>query len=208
MARGASGGYGNGTVGQPGGTPALADATGPTLLRAGCSGQLGGTGTINPSPGSPGVGGGAIYIVAGSNLTLSATSIINVSGSGGFPALARGGGGGGGAGGMIVLYAPAISGSGTKLVANGGAGSTGAGTSSITGSPAGEDPNPSSPNTSAAGVAGPEGTGTGGGGYSTSAAALPGGDAATYGGGGGAGYIQSNVAISGSITSPALTVVP
>jgi hypothetical protein len=211
MTRGGGGGYGNGSTGQPGGTPALAEASAPMLLRAGCSGQTGGEGGVNPSPGARGLGGGAIYAVAGSSIMLSATSIINVSGSGGGSPIVGGGGGGGGSGGMLVLYAPSISGSGAKLVANGGSGSTGA-TNSSNPSPAGRDPDPTSPGTSATGVAGANGTGIGGSGYSTSAAAQPGGNSATGfgggGGGGGGGYIQSNVAITGAITSPAVSLVP
>jgi hypothetical protein len=209
ITRGGNGGVGNASSAVAGGTSPLAETTGPTRLRPGCVGQNGGTGSTNGGLGGGGLAGGVIYLVAGSTISLGPNAILNVSGSGGSGGHTRAGGGGGGSGGMLVLYAPTISAMGAKLVANGGAGGTG-GAGSSTSSPSGSDPTGTSPSTPAAGVAGATGTGTGGSGYASSSAAQSGANGAASfgggGGGGGGGFIQSNVALTGAVASPAVSV--
>lgn len=203
MTQGGFGGIGNGDNNVHGGTPANIDST-PVVLRGGCAGQKGANG--NQSAGSPGNGGGAIYLVAGSTISITTGNGINASGAGGMHGGHSSGGSAGGAGGMILLYAPTIEATGAALVANGGGASSGG-----DGSGNGNDGNdPSTAMTAATGGMGPGGDGgrggiltTGGSGGGVGAGTQGGG-----GGGGGVGYIRSNVMLSDVIASPAPDVVP
>lgn len=136
---GAGGGAGGsfGTVGAAGGTGsdtggAGANPTGAPQpiagLRGGCLGSAGGRangGNANDA-GAAGNGGGALYLFAGTSISITAR--VNASGAGGRPATDNhAGGGGGGSGGMIALEATAISidGPGGEVFANGGGGGEG-----------------------------------------------------------------------------------
>jgi hypothetical protein len=207
MTKGGDGGRGQNSA-ATGGTAAVADATAPALLRGGCAGQIGGTGT--QASGAVGAGGGAIYIAA-SVFSMTNTGVINASGAGATGGGTYSGGSGAGAGGMIVIYANQLgSTTGGRLLANGGGGASG-GDSGDNGAN-GSDPNPASITTAAAG--GPNaGTGsTGGNGFAGTNQATNGqgsqNNRAGGGGGGGGGYIQINQALPGVTASPTVTVVP
>jgi hypothetical protein len=204
---------GAGGKGATAGLAAPADTVAPTILRGGCNGQTGGTAGAG-SAGPPGSGGGAVFLVASTRISLLGT--INASGAGGGGGLPLGGGGGGGSGGMIVLAAPSIMATNAKIIANGGGGGGSGGASN--GSP-GSDPSTLTPTTAAQGGTGGAGNGCGGNGHggagAVSTVAAVDGEAGakdnTCGGGGGGGavgYIQSNVAIGGATVSPSLTVIP
>ena len=120
------GGGAGGTHGGPGGSGgngALLPSSGGSsqavaplvALRGGCPGGDGGNAVAD----SGGDGGGAIYLIAGTELSLDA-AVINASGMAGRAGeAAKQGGGGGGAGGMIVLDAPSITLNDTILIAHG-----------------------------------------------------------------------------------------
>lgn len=179
-ARGGNGGTGDGGAGS---TSAAAVAS-ITNLRGGCAGSIGG----GTSPGNAGHGGGAIYLIAGTSITVSGK--INASGEGGDNGSLAGptGGCGGGAGGMIGLDAPSVAVSGA-VFANGGGGGGGGGTTS-----GGNGNDPSGPTTPA--VGGVAGTGGGAGGAGSFLTTLPGQPGATStsdsggGGGGGTGVVK------------------
>lgn len=207
MTKGGNGGRGQNNA-ATGGTAANADTVAPTLLRGGCPGQIGGTGT--QAAGAVGAGGGALYIAAGT-FSMTNTGVINASGAGGTGGGTYSGGSGGGAGGMIVIYANTVGATtGGRLAANGG----GAASGGDSGDPGanGSDPNPATPTMAAAG--GPNaGTGsTGGNGFAGTNQAQNGqgsqNNRAGGGGGGGGGYIQVNQALAGVSASPTVTVVP
>ncbi len=191
--------------------PAVAN---PTILRAGCPGQLGGMG-VDPA-GAPGQGGGAVFLTA-TKMTFTATGVINASGAGGIATSNFSGGSGGGSGGMIVIHAAdtITATAGAKLIANGGGGASGA---SQAGAGAdGSDPTTGAPTTPApGGDQTGNGDGPGGAGGAAAIAAVNGTDAQATGGqrdtggggGGGVGYIQSNKTITNLTASPAITVVP
>jgi len=188
---------GNGGTGDGGNTAAGAAGaatTAPSVLRAGCDGQRGGAGTLG-SAGLPGRGGGVVYLIAGGTLTMTASGIIDASGSGGAGAMpAFVGGSGGGSGGMIRLYATAMTfDAAAKLMANGGGGSSGA-SSSPNSSGAGFDPNAIMSVDSVAG-GGTGGGGKGGDGFALGTAATAGAASSKGGGGGGGGggLIESNL---------------
>jgi hypothetical protein len=158
-----------------------------------------------------GGGGGALYLVAGTQIAFTMITSIDVSGAGGAgtPAASVGSGaGGGGAGGMLVLYAPMITVPTTViLMANGGGG----GSASPLTADNGSDPTPTNPNAQA-----PGGTMTpaGGRGFAAGKPATQGapsnggGTTGGGGGGGGGGYIRVNVAPTNATASPALTIIP
>jgi len=206
MTRGGDGG--NSSAGPVGGRASAADAQAPTHLRGGCPGGRGGNAT--ELGGTPGTGGGAVYLVAGNRIVVN--GFINASGSGGRGGGRLAGGGGGGSGGMIHLHAPAISGNAGVLVANGGAGGGGGGNQQLGAS--GADPTPNMPQMIAIGGTGGSGGGTGGNGFAGTTLATIGANgtpttAAAGGGGGGAsGFIRANVALSQLTSSPAATIVP
>jgi hypothetical protein len=203
---GGAGGAGDNAITAPGGQPA-STVTASTVLRGGCAGQAGVMGGGNGT-GLPGKGGGAIYLAAGSQLTIQAGRVA-VNGAGARAPQNRYGGSGGGAGGMIVLDAPTITMTNAFLSANGGGGSSGA--DGGTGNP-GADPDPLDPTVAAPGGA-PKG-GAGGAGAAGMSAAGDGGDAGGGlnrgggGGGGGVGVIYASRAVSGATVSPAITTLP
>ena len=174
---GKGGNGGNGGGGGTSGKPAAVQT--PTILRGGCPGQDG----INGTPGVGGKGGGAVYLIADSTITISGA--INASGEGGHAGqTGSAGGGGGGSGGMIGLDAPTIDNTGV-VFANGASGGEGSGTST----PGNPGPEPTSTAASAppmsASTSGGDGGGGSGGGTATGGNAANG----TNGGGGGGGGI-------------------
>ena len=190
-------------IGSTGGRAAAADSANPAVLRSGCPGQTGGTGTA--AAGAPGKGGGVVYLTA-SKITI--TGAIHASGAGGASGGLLSGGSGGGSGGMIVLHAAeTITATGGRVLANGGGGAAG-GSNNMNGN-AGSDPNPSTPTTAATGGVG--GGAAGGDGFAQGHPATTGSQMNNRGGGGGGGgggYIQTNIAITGATVSPTATLVP
>ncbi len=169
-------------------------------LRGGEDGGLGGDQPDYNLNSKAGLGGGAIYLVAGTSITIGASGLINVSGGGGNGGQTETGGGGGGAGGMIALYAPAIDAIGT-LMSNGGGGGGGQGN--------GGNPSTTTPTLGGAGgsfnSAPLGGTGCGRGAPPTAGANSATGFGAA-GGGGGCGFIlSSDTQLSSATVSPGLT---
>jgi len=205
MSKGGNGGRGQ-DAGSTGGNAAAADAAVPTVLRGGCPGELGGTGT--QAAGALGAGGGAIYI-ASSRLSLPFAGVINVSGAAATGGGTFSGGSGAGSGGMIVISTFQLLTGGGKLMANGGGGASGGNSGSAGAN--GSDPSTASPTTVAAGGSGGGGS-NGGAGFAGSTLAANGSGAqnnkAGGGGGGGGGYIQVNMNLPGITSSPAFAVVP
>ncbi|HTE50297.1 MAG TPA: hypothetical protein VK698_05440 [Kofleriaceae bacterium] len=181
-------------------------APGPTRLRGGCAGGLGGVG-VSGGGAAAGSGGGAVALAARG--ALSVDGLIHAGGSGGAGAglTTLGGGGGGGSGGLIWLSGATITLSrSTVLAANGGAGGEGSdgeavgdsgddapegGTGAIggdtTGNTGGNGGNGS--NDGSDGVGGGDGTSSSGGG----------------GGGGGAGLIDldsDQIEMGGAFITP------
>jgi hypothetical protein len=185
---GGNGGIASGCAGGREGQPA-APISPVTAIRGGCPGGQG-----DPNSGTaravPGAGGGAVYLLAGTSITVVDTGLINASGAGAMAGAGiNGPGSGGGSGGLIGLDAPAITVLGS-LMASGGGGSSGFDGATAT---SGSDPVSL---TSGGGLGGMTSTTEGGQG----APALPGfliegGTPMTVsainaaGGGGGAGYI-------------------
>jgi len=206
VSAGGAGGMGD-NGGTLGGRPAPATAASP-VLRGGCAGQLGVMGGGSGAS-TPGHGGGAIYLLAGSALSVQAGRIA-ANGAGATAPNNRYGGSGGGAGGMIVLDAPTITMAGAFLSANGGGGA--AGTDGGVGE-AGSDPDPLHPTVAALGGAGSKG-GAGGAGATVTAAATDGGSTgggnlhSGGGGGGGIGVIYAPGALDGATVSPSVTTLP
>ncbi len=197
---GGAGGSFTTTAGGNGGDPNHGAAGGMktvAALRGGCAGQDGMSGT----PGTKGMGGGAIYLYAGTSITIDGA--IDASGAGGTHGVTgNAGGGGGGSGGMIVLDAPAVT-NNSVLYANGGGGAEGSGntTPGFDGAePNGTGAAPSSGSNSAIG-------GDGGGGSAQGVAPGNGAsDTSGGGGGGGLGVIKLfQVSSIGGSTSPAPT---
>ncbi len=192
---GGSGGDGGNSTGGVHGATVV-----PTSLVAGCPGQ-GGSG--NPTGG--GLGGGAIYFIAGQSITVTDLAAIDASGSGGAGGKAtNGGGSGGGAGGMIVFDAPAVTIDG-DVWAIGGGGGEGADTAS------GHDGNESSSPTHVGGGGFNNTVHGGDGGDGTATTGVAGDDpfesttAGGGGGGGGGGVIQvyGTMTGNGRIAPPA-----
>jgi hypothetical protein len=156
-----------------------------TAVYGGCAGGAGGIGgTSGVGAASAGDGGGAIYVIAGTQIHVAAGASINASGAAGGGALAKlNGGGGAGSGGFIALDAPMIIIDG-ELFARGGGGGGGGGTSAA-----------SSPGTEAIGAGGavPGGAAASGGSRGGDGCGAPGGtvggfaSSAPAGGGGGGG---------------------
>jgi hypothetical protein len=116
LGKGGNGGTGA-VVGSDGGTAGAA-VNDVTALRAGCPGQGGDGGNF---PGGKGLGGGAVFLIAGTSITIGGT--INAAGEGGGGSAADlSGGGGGGSGGMIGLDAPTVAVTGLLLASGGGGG--------------------------------------------------------------------------------------
>jgi hypothetical protein len=203
IGKGGSGGVAS-VSGTVAGVAAEPDTARPTKLRGGCNGGVGANAN-GAQGGTAGRGGGAIYLVAGNRITIN-NAAINASGSLGGPAGQNAGGGGAGSGGMIVLFAPVISGENGTLVANGGGGGGGGG-GNMAGVGGGE-PVPTAPGNVARGGPGGGGGGTGGDGFAGGTAAKTGlnGSPTTAcgggGGGGGAGYIATSVTPTNLVISP------
>ncbi len=210
MELGGTGGDGNGGAGANG-APAPKETANPLILRAGCSGQAGGTGN-GGAQALGGAGGGAIYLLAGQSITIATGVTINASGAGSSRALGKNaGGGGGGSGGMILLNAPTITATGAFLMANGGGGSSGANNSGGGNSDDGEDPIAGQPTTPATGGTAPTNAGAGGNGWVLGDVQAPQGtlgstDSGGGGGGGAAGWIQATIDPAAT-SSPATNVL-
>ena len=209
-AGGNSGGGGGGSFVGAGGSGANGGAGGGgghvpgaplgTVLRGGCAGQNG-AGVL---PGKGGAGGGAVFLIAGSGITIGGA--IQAGGEGGSGGSNGGdGGGGGGAGGLIGFDAMTIMVSGT-LIANGGGGGGGA-------SSGGQDGGPGADAASTTPATGGNGGGASGGAGGAGSAGAAGGSGATAvdaaggggGGGGGAGLIKGPPASLGTMLSPMAT---
>ncbi len=208
ITQGGDGGKGNNGATAKGVATATVGAS--TVLRGGCAGQNGGTGSGGSNGGQLGQGGGALFVLAGTSISINSGVSINASGAGSIATTVRAaGGGGGGSGGMIVLAAPSITGSGVFLVANGGGGSSGSDNSGNGNATLGQDPSGTAPTTNAAGGQGPSSAGNGGDGWvqgdstAQSGTDSGGGSQGGGGGGGGGGYIRTSVAITGVLASPA-----
>jgi hypothetical protein len=126
MTQGGPGGSFSGTGGPgPGGITAAGTLPKPTSLRGGCRGTDGGNSGGNAG-GAGGDSGGAIYLIAGTSITVTSTGSIDVSGAGGHGGKkGGGGGGGGGSGGLIVLDSPAITNAGNIFASGAGGGEGG-----------------------------------------------------------------------------------
>lgn len=198
---GGAGGNDNGNM--HGGTAGAAQTT-LTVVRGGCPGQAGNA--AGGTAGAAGHGGGAIYLVAGTSITI-ASGVINASGQPGLGGALQGaGGGGGGAGGLVAFDAPSVTNNGS-VFANGGGGAEGAGTNS-TGN-AGADPTA----TTAPGGAGASASGGdgGAGAFGATANGTAGTKAGTATSGGGAGgggaglikiYQATTIGGSGTVSPP------
>lgn len=210
---GAGGSFG--TIGGNGGNDdaamhaGTAGAAQPTLtsLRGGCPGQPGSAG--GGTAGAAGHGGGVLYLIAGTSITITAGT-INASGETGTGGALQGAGGGGaGAGGLIAFDSPSVTNAGV-IFANGGGGGEGAGTNS-TGRTA-TDPTAT---TTTGGAGGTNAGGDGGAGAVNATAATNGSNgaptgAATGGGGGGGGgagliklYQAATIGGAGTVSPPA-----
>lgn len=208
---GGAGGVGDAnSASKPGGAAGIPFSL-PLGPIGGCPGGAGADG--DPGTAGPrGVGGGAIYLVSATSLTIGGTLHAG-GGGGGAGRGSAGSGGGGGSGGMILLESPTVTVSGS-LVANGGGG--GGGADNVTGID-GAVGAPGTTNTmrAAGGLGAPpnEGGVGGGGGAGNFLAGLsspstP--DNGGGGGGGGVGYISIIGASTmlGSLISPPLTPFP
>jgi hypothetical protein len=180
----------------PGGT-AASSGSAPSVLRGGCTAQ-------QPANNGTGLGGGAVYLLAGNTITIAPNAVINASGGGGSAGWSWKGGNGGGSGGMIVLWAQSIIASQGHLLANGGGGGEGA-EGSTQNAMSGEDVNFSTPFTPAPGGSGSSG-GDGGAGAVQGISAVSGVDATSArgagGGGGGLGYILVHPSLNNAVSSP------
>jgi hypothetical protein len=211
---GAGGNGGNNSNTAPGAPVA---GTGINQLVGGCPGGTGGMGGgAGGGAGPGGNGGGAVYLLAGTSITIAGK--INASGSGGSAGgpgdLSSGGGGGGGSGGMIGFEAPKVTiATGAAVFANGGGGAAGCGQDPPDTGSSGTDPTGPTPaagagtgkNGGGGGGAGSVAAGTGvagtkGGGNST------GPESAGGGGGGGAGVVRvfstQPATIQGAVSPP------
>ena len=213
---GAGGSFGGmGGNGAVAGTAASAGMAGasfvPTTLRGGCSGQDGADAVAPLGPGAKGRGGGALYLIANTSITIAGTLSANGSGGTGGGTGDSAGGGGGGSGGFIGLDTPSLMVTGSVL-ANGGGGGEG----SSTQNPGASGQDTSTATVAAAGGAGGTSFGTDGGDGSVGAQ-LAGENGAAQctntcttplsggGGGGGAGIIKLYRATSAGGISPAPT---
>lgn len=176
-----------------GGVP---DAIDPlSFIRGGCGGGDGGlAGAL--SGGGGGASGGAIYLVAGTSITLTASALVNASGAGGGGggkgSLRGGAGGGGGSGGLIGFDSPqVVILAGARVIANGGGGGGSAGSGN---GQAGENGMSADVATAPFTAAGGTTVTPGGNGADVMNVAAAGADGAGAesggGGGGGAGYIK------------------
>ncbi len=201
---------GSGADDTPAGTPGGVIV--PSSVMGGCPGQSAGSG-------AGGAGGGAVYLIAGTSITIAGT--IDASGAGGGPSTsggdvgASGGGTGAGAGGMIGLDAPVVQGDVTALIiADGGGGGGGAAFMGANGG-AGLDPISTAAASGGAGGSASFPMSNGGNGGIGAAAGKPGGagldgeveGGAGGGGGGGEGVIEvwGTFNVSTAVVSPPAT---
>ncbi|HSD86038.1 MAG TPA: hypothetical protein VLB44_00935 [Kofleriaceae bacterium] len=201
---GGKGGNGGGTnfSGTNGGLAAATAA--PAALRGGCAGQNGNGAT----PGARGAGGGAVYLIAETSITVTSSGSILAEGAGGGGGTdTASGGGGGGSGGYIGLDSPTIM-NGGVIAANAGGGGEGSGATTA-GSPGNEPIGATGAGTSADST-----TNGGQGGAGASGGTLMGANgqngSATGGGGGGGGgagiikrYRATSIGGAGPISPPA-----
>jgi hypothetical protein len=212
---GGGGGSGGNNNNIPPGNPVA--GTGTNQLVGGCPGGTGGTGDGGMGSGTGGSGGGAVYLLAGTSITV--TGKINASGAGGIaggPGMASsGGGGGGGSGGMIGFEAPKVAiMTGAAVFANGGGGASGCGqVNTATGMSGTDSTGPAAPGGGGAGKDGGGGGGAGSLAAGTGTAGTKGGnnnnagqESAGGGGGGGAGVIRvfstQPATIQGAVSPP------
>ena len=180
------------------------------IVEGGCNGGSGGGNNIGDGGGTAGSGGGAVYLLAGSSISVAGT--INASGSsGGRGTLAPAGGGGAGAGGLVVLDAPMLQVTGTILAS--GAGGGGAASTSTAATGDGCEPDITKPQLRACGGTGgaPAGNGGLGTGVMAGTIVLDGGSGLNAnvdgsdasgggGGGGGAGHVLLSSPLVGAAT--------
>jgi hypothetical protein len=197
---GAGGGGAAGRNGAGGAAGVAALAMTPTMVRGGCAGTAGGN-YASSLGGKAGHGGGAVYLIAGAQITISGT--VQAAGEGGDAGNIGGGGGGGGAGGLIGLDAPTVSVTGT-VYANGGGGGEGGGMNG------GGAMGASSTSATIAAAGGSYNTNGGDGGAGSVSTTLGGGPGQTNNngggaGGGGAGVIKVHPAqtLGGTVSPPA-----
>lgn len=195
---GARGGAGGGTAGSATNGGVSGNAITPTVAHGGCAGQNGNGG----SAGVAGAGGGAVYLIAESTITIA--GVINASGAGGTNGvMSASGGGGGGSGGLIGLDAPTVTNNGL-IFANGGGGGEGSGQTTA-GAPGG-DPVAGAGGTGGGNLSTNGGNGGAGQGGATATPGDGGNGTATGGGGGGGGGVgvirDDRGAISGGTVSP------
>ncbi len=204
---GGRGGDGGASGGGTAGGISLPPRPAPTVLRGGCPGGDGGD-VVSTNGGAGGHGGGALYVIAGSSITITSMGILFAGGAGGAGgAQGGGGGGGGGSGGFIGLDAPSITCQGF-LSADGGGGGEGGATLSGNGAPGSSSA--ANPTVRAPGGTGNQYGGDGGRGslgtFVDGDDGLVGGDGGG-GGGGAAGVIKiyGGGSAAGCMASPAPT---
>jgi len=171
----------------------------PSGITGGCQGGIGGGNPVGSGAGNGGFGGGAVDFVAGTSITMSASSAVFAAGGGATGGAMGAGGGGGGAGGLIGFDAPSITLAG-KLAANGGGG--GAGGDGLLMGEAGREGSTTMSPIPAAGGGSPI---AGGDGASTTASAGPGASGGLGSAGGGGGGSVGWIIVRGSMTSTAST---
>jgi hypothetical protein len=194
---GGGGGDGN-NQNNSGGTSGLVEGA---AMRGGCLGQDGKAGAPADA-GTGGFGGGAVYLIAGTEIIVSGA--INASGASGSTGTNnKGGGGAGGSGGLIGLDSQTVIATGGFIFANGGGGGEGA----SAGNP-GDNGNESINGAPAQG-AGSHPGGDGGAGAAQGATVGDGGNSGDGGGGGGGGVgairLYQATSITGGTVSPAPT---
>ncbi|HEY1557717.1 MAG TPA: hypothetical protein VGF94_22955 [Kofleriaceae bacterium] len=195
---GGNGGTGNnGAVDDSGAAGTPGSAQDPANVRGGCAGSAGALANATAG-GAGGNSGGAIYLLAGTSITILAT--VSANGAGGSGGNVDSGGGGGGTGGLIGLEAPAIT-VGAVIAANGGGGGGGGdGTPSAGGT--GGDGQTSTTQAAAGGATATNYVTTGGTGGV--AAIAPGDGSSNPAGGGGGGGAVGVIYAKGSLTGAAM----
>ncbi len=187
------------------------------FIRGGCKGANGGStnGGNNGSDngtnfGAGSNGGGAVYLIAVTSITVQTTGTISASGGGGDGGNeTSGGGGGGGSGGLIGFDAPTITVMG-RVAANGGGGGGGGGNSDGGNGADGFQPGaqPNWNQRADGGASGQQANSAGGRGGTTGNLAGEGSnnsDGGSGGGGGGVGLIWVHGTLTGTQVSPPIT---
>ena len=200
---GGKGGNGGGTNFSATNGGLAATLAAPTTLRGGCGGHNGNGAT----PGTGGAGGGALYLIAETSITVTSSGLILAEGAAGGGATDTASGGGGGSGGYIGLDAPTIMNAGV-IAANAGGGGEGSGATTA-GAPGNEPNGATGAGTSSNFTTnGGEGAAGASGGTATGANGLDG--SSTGGGGGGGGgagiikrYRATSIGGGGPISPPA-----